>query len=132
MYGKRDEELCEKVDKILSKENISTITEEERMTLSELEDRYKNLTYDKWEDRHKYYQEMVSTMINDMGFKDKELAHSISIDHPTIQQNFMRMVCLFIHEMAEKKYFDDRNKGSVELAKALDPIVKEKGFLPFI
>lgn len=132
MYGKRDEELCEKVDKILSRENLSTITEEERMTLSELEDRYKSLTYDKWEDRHKYYQEMVSTMINDMGFKDKELAHSIAIDHPTLQQNFMRMVCLFIHEMAEKKYFDDRNKGSVELAKALDPIVKEKGFLPFI
>ena len=132
MYGKRDEELCEKVDKILSKENISTITEEERMTLSELEDRYKNLTYEKWEDRHKYYQEMVSTMINDMGFKDKELAHSIAIDHPTLQQNFMRMVCLFIHEMAEKKYFDDRNKGSVELARELDPIIAEKRFLPFI
>lgn len=132
MYGKRDEELCEKVDKILSRENLSTITEEERMTLSELEDRYKNLTYEKWEDRHKYYQEMVSTMINDMGFKDKELAHSIAIDHPTLQQNFMRMVCLFIHEMAEKKYFDDRNKGSVELARELDPIIAEKRFLPFI
>ena len=132
MYGKRDEELCEKVDKILSRENLSTITEEERMTLSELEDRYKNLTYEKWEDRHKYYQEMVSTMINDMGFKDKELAHSIAIDHPTLQQNFMRMVCLFIHEMAEKKYFDDRNKGSVELASELDPIIAEKRFLPFI
>lgn len=132
MYGKRDEELCEKVDKILSRENLSTITEEERMTLSELEDRYKKLTYDKWEDRHKYYQEMVSTMINDMGFKDKELAHSIAIDHPTLQQNFMRMVCLFIHEMAEKKYFDDRNKGSVELARELDPIIAEKRFLPFI
>lgn len=132
MYGKRDEELCEKVDKILSKENLACISEEERMTLSELEDRYKDLTYEKWEDRHKYYQEMVSTMINDMGFKDKELAHSVAIDHPTLQQNFMRLVCLFIHEMAEKTYFDDRNKGSVELAKALDPIVKEKGFLPFI
>ena len=132
MYGKRDEELCEKVDKILSRENLSNISEEERMTLSELEDRYKDLTYDKWEDRHKYYQDMVSTMINDMGFKDKEMAHSIAIEHPTLQQNFMRLVCLFIHEMAEKKYFDDRNKGSVELAKALEPIVKEKGFLPFI
>ena len=132
MQGKRNEELCEKVDKILSKENLACISEEERKTLCELEDRYKDLTYEKWEDRHKYYQEMVSTMINDFGFKDKELAHSVATDHPTLQQNFMRLVCLFIHEMAEKKYFDDRNKGSVELAKELDPIVKEKGFLPFI
>ena len=132
MQGKRNEELCEKVDKILSKENLAFISEEERKTLCELEDRYKDLTYEKWEDRHKYYQEMVSTMINDFGFKDKELAHSIATDHPTLQQNFMRLVCLFIHEMAEKKYFDDRNKGSVELAMELDPIVKEKGFLPLI
>lgn len=132
MYGKRDEELCEKVDKILSMENLSFISEEERMTLSELERKYKDLTYEKWEDRHKYYQDMVSTMINDMGFKDKELAHSVATDHPTLQQNFMRLVCLFIHEMAEKKYFDGRNQASVELAKALEPIVKEKGFLPFV
>ena len=37
-----------------------------------------------------------------------------------------------LNEMAEKKYFDDRNKGSVELARELDPIIAEKRFLPFI
>lgn len=132
MHGKRNEELCEKVDKILSKENLDCISEEERKTLCELEDRYKDLTYDKWEDRHKYYQEMVSTMINDMGFKDKELAHSVATDHPTLQQNFMRLVCLFIHEMAEKKYFDGRNQASVELAKKLYPIIEENNRLPCI
>ena len=65
-------------------------------------------------------------------FQYEKLAKERATDHPTLQQSFMRMVCLFIHEMAQKKYFDDRNKGSVALAKELDPIIKEKGYLPCI
>lgn len=65
-------------------------------------------------------------------FQYIQLAKEMANDHPTLQQSFMRMVCRFIHEMAQKKYFDDRNKGSVSLAKELDPIIKEKGYLPCI
>lgn len=68
----------------------------------------------------------------------RELANT----HPTLQQNFMRVVVAFIQEMANKKYWDPRNEASVEIAKILweelkktkyySKVSKEKIYLPFI
>lgn len=126
---KRNNELCEKIKAMLESDNLS---EEQKKAFKELLTEYEWATYKENNDRHEFFRKQVEKMVNDFSFQDEELAKERANDHPTLQQNFMRLVCLFIHEMAEKKYFDDRNKGSVELAKALDPIVKEKGFLPFI
>jgi len=126
---KRNNELCEKIKAMLESDNLS---EEQKKAFKELLTEYEWATYKEHNDRHDFFRKQVEKMVNDFGFQDKELAESMANDHPTLQQSFMRMVCLFIHEMAQKKYFDDRNKGSVSLAKELDPIIKEKGYLPCI
>ena len=65
-------------------------------------------------------------------FQYMELAKERATDHPTLQQSFMRMVTKFIEKMADKSYYDDRNKASVELAKKLKPIIEENRGLPCI
>ena len=126
---KRNNELCEQIKAMLESDNLS---EEQKKAFKELLTEYEWATYKEHKDRHEFFRKQVEKMVNDFGFQDEELAKSMANDHPTLQQSFMRMVCLFIHEMAQKKYFDDRNKGSVALAKELDPIIKEKGYLPCI
>ena len=103
-----------------------------KKAFKELLTEYEWATYKEHNDRHEFFRKQVEKMVNDFGFQDEELAKEMANDHPTLQQSFMRMVCLFIHEMAQKEHFDDRNKGSVSLAKELDPIIKEKGYLPCI
>lgn len=114
---------------MLESDNLS---EEQKKAFKELLTEYEWATYKEHNDRHKFFRKQVEKMVNDFGFQDEELAKERANDHPNLQQSFMRMVCLFIHEMAQKKHFDDRNKGSVSLAKELDPIIKEKGYLPCI
>lgn len=126
---KRNNELCEKIQSMLESDNLS---EEQKKAFKELLTEYEWATYKEHNDRHEFFRKQVKKMVNDFGFEDEELAKERANDHPTLQQNFMRMVCLFIHEMAQKTHFDDRNKGSVSLAKELDPIIKEKGYLPCI
>lgn len=126
---KRDNELCEKVRELLNADNLS---KEQKDTIASLLVDYEFATYKEHNDRHEFFRKQVEKMVNDFGFQDEELAKERAKDHPTLQQSFMRMVCLFIHEMAQKEHFDDRNKGSVSLAKELDPIIKEKGYLPCI
>lgn len=126
---KRNNELCEKIKAMLESDNLS---EEQKKAFKELLTEYEWATYKEHNDRHEFFRKQVEKMVNDFGFQDEELAKERANDHPTLQQSFMRMVCLFIHEMAQKEHFDDRNKGSVSLAKELDPIIKEKGYLPCI
>lgn len=126
---KRNNELCEKIKAMLESDNLS---EEQKKAFKALLTEYKWATYKEYNDRHEFFRKQVEKMVNDFGFQDEELAKERANDHPTLQQSFMRMVCIFIHEMAQKKHFDDRNKGSVSLAKELDPIIKEKGYLPCI
>lgn len=126
---KRNNELCGQIKAMLESDNLS---EEQKKAFKELLTEYEWATYKEHNDRHEFFRKQVEKMVNDFGFQDEELAKERANDHPTLQQSFMRMVCLFIHEMAQKEHFDDRNKGSVSLAKELDPIIKEKGYLPCI
>ena len=126
---KRNNELCEKIKAMLESDNLS---EEQKKAFKELLTEYEWATYKEHNDRHEFFRKQVEKMVNDFGFQYIQLAKEMANDHPTLQQSFMRMVCKFIHEMAQKQYFDDRNKGSVSLAKELDPIIKEKGYLPCI
>lgn len=126
---KRNNELCEKIQKMLESDKFS---EEEKDTFKELLTEYKWATYKEYDDRHEFFRKEVEMMVNDFGFKDDDLAISMANDHPTLQQSFMRMVIKFISKMADKPYYDDRNKASVELAKKLKPIIDENHYLPYI
>lgn len=126
---KRNNELCEQIENILNADNL---TEEQKKAIKELNTEYQWATYKEYSDRHKFYREQVDKMINDTCFEDEELAKAMATNHPTLQQNFMRMVVMFIEKMADKSYCDDRNRSSVELAKKLKPIIDENRGLPYI
>lgn len=62
----------------------------------------------------------VSDAINKFGFNYQEFAKKSSHDHPTLQQNLMKLCISIIKEYAtDNRYVDDRNKASVELAKKI-------------
>lgn len=126
---KRNTELLAKIEKIANSENL---TEEQKKTIKKLQEEYEWATYKEYNDRHEFFRKQVEKMVNDFGFQDEELAKSMANDHPTLQQSFMRMVVQFIEKMADKPYYDDRNKASVELAKKLKPIIEENRGLPCI
>ena len=68
-----------------------------------------------------------------------EVGRGLAEIHPTLQQNFMRVVIGFIQAEAEKQYYDDRNKATVELCRDLMRVIensqyyyKGRVYLPFI
>lgn len=115
-YFKRNNENIEEVEKII---NNGKLSEEEKRSLTNLIDRYKNTTFDKWEDRKEFYEESVSNMVNDMSFDAKSMAEKMSNDHPTLQQSFMKLCVKFIQKMAEKTCYDGRNERSVKMAQKM-------------
>jgi len=68
----------------------------------------------------------------------EELAELMANDHPTLQQNKMRLACLFIEQMANKSYTDARNEESKKIANAMirgfkdhskQEMIKQDGFI---
>lgn len=125
---KRKNEIIENAQNFLLNSNLS---DEEAKPIVDLINAYKRNTYDKWEERHEMYRNIVDDMVNDCAFQYKELAEKMANNHPTLQQSFMRMCANFIQRMADKTYCDDRNRVSVEYAKAIMDNVGEEHF-PFI
>ena len=125
---KRDSEIIGRATELLNSENL---TPEQKTAVEELIKDYERTTYKDWDDRHEFYRDIVDDMVNDFGFQDTELAKKMANNHPTLQQNFMRMCANFIMRMAEKTYCDDRNRTSVEYAKAIMDNVGEEYF-PYI
>lgn len=121
MNFKRDNELLEKV---MGSDHSSDV--------DVLVKKYENLTYDKYSDRHTFYEDVVSDMVNDMGFDYRGIAEKMANEHPTLQQSFMRMCVAFIKEMSEKKYTDGRNEHSVNLAKKIMNGIENDTYLPMV
>ena len=70
--------------------------------------------------------EAISRFVNGASSNQVEtLVKLMANDHPTLQQNKMRLACLFVEEMANKSYVDGRNKSSHETAKAMIKGFKE-------
>lgn len=124
-YFKRDSETIGNAKKVLLADNL---TAEQREAIEQLVIDYEKSTFDKWEDRHEFYRNVVDDMVNDCDFRYMELAERMANNHPTLQQNFMRMCSNFIMRMAEKTYCDDRNRTSVEYAKSIMDNVGEEYF----
>ena len=68
----------------------------------------------------------ISSMINNMGFNAREVAKKLSNDHPTLQQNFMRLVSEFIRAEAQKEHSDARNEATVEICKKLLKLMEDE------
>lgn len=67
------------------------------------------------------------------------LAEEMLRDHPTLQQQTMRVIVEYLRGMAAKEYVDARNESSRDLARALVKTIDEDngkggrlGYLPFI
>lgn len=69
----------------------------------------------------------IESAINDFGFNYEAFAQCIRYMHPTLQQNFFRLMVESIKFVADPTthFIDGRNKDSHELAKKLLPIVNE-------
>lgn len=62
----------------------------------------------------------ISSFVNSSSLdKIEQLAKEMAKDHPTLQQNKMRLACAFIEEMAAKPYVDARNESSHKIAKSM-------------
>ena len=122
---KRNNEIIENAQNFLLNSNLS---DEEAKPIVNLINAYKRNTYDNYSDRHEMYRNIVDDMVNDCGFQYMELAEKMANNHPTLQQSFMRMCANFIQRMAEKTNCDDRNRVSVEYAKAIMDNVGEEYF----
>jgi len=129
MSNKRNNELIAKFDNIINADNI---TDEQKKVMLEMKMYYESATYKEWQDRHSFYEDMVSSMVNDCGFDDDGIATKMANEHPTLQQSFMRMCRKFIEKMAQKTYWDGRNEHSVRMAKRMLEAIKEESCLPFI
>lgn len=127
MGFKRNEELVVKVCDIL---NTDKVTGEDRETIKSLLQAYKDKTYKEWEDRHKFYQDVVSDMVNDMGFDDNGLAEKMANEHPTIQQSFTRFVAKYIKKVRERGYADGRNQASLDFCEAVGDLTDS--YFPFV
>ena len=59
----------------------------------------------------------ISSFVNGASIdKMEQLAQAMANDHPTLQQNKMKLAMLFVEQMAEKPYTDARNRMSKEIA----------------
>ena len=62
----------------------------------------------------------ISDFVNGAGINEvKELVELMAQDHQTLQQSKMRLVCLFVEQMARKQYTDARNEQSKQTAIAM-------------
>lgn len=123
---KRNQELCEKIEKVLQSESLSS---DDKKAITSLLNDYKSATYDS--DRQGFYQTQLSRFVNCFDFDEKAAAKAMASDHRTVQQAYMRLVCSFIEEMANQPSCDDRNRASVEVAKQLYEITKN-AYLPLV
>ena len=70
---------------------------------------------------------------NYMGTDLVEVGRLIASDHPTLQQNFMRVIIGFIEAQAIKTYSDARNEATVNQCKLFKSTIDDLGvYLPYI
>lgn len=62
----------------------------------------------------------ISNFVNGSNIDEVErLVELMSQDHPTLQQLQMKLVCMFVEQMANKSYTDARNEQSKKTAIAM-------------
>lgn len=76
---------------------------------------------------------MIERSVNDYGFNYEEFAQQIRTMHPTLQQNFFRLIKESILFMADEKshFIDPRNQASHDICKQLVPLLQDN-YIPHI
>lgn len=70
----------------------------------------------------------MESALNNYNFDSRVFAASIPFMHPTLQQNFYKLIRECLKVMADNdRYYDDRNKASHEEAKGIMAYLKENG-----
>ena len=109
------------------------LTREEKDALANVVFKYKTLTYGREDNANDFKARNISDIINDCLLDEAYVAKRLADEHPTLQQNFMRICRNFIKMMAEKTYYDGRNEASVEMAKKIVENWEEnEPSLPFV
>lgn len=77
--------------------------------------------------------EMVSDMLNVLGFNSEDFCKEFSKEHRTLQQSFTRLCVEWLRTCASDDYhYDGRNEASHEIAKMLLEGKDNDIHLPFI
>ena len=64
--------------------------------------------------------QVVSDMLNNFSFNPAQFCEEMTKEHRTIQQSFTRLCVYWLSTCADENYrYDERNKASHEVAKAL-------------
>ena len=74
----------------------------------------------------------ISRAINVMGYDGNAVGELLAHDHPTLQQDFMRIVVGFIKTQAEKDYFDLRNEATGKVCKKLNEVLTDEEYFPHV
>lgn len=79
----------------------------------------------------------VADAINNMSFDSKGFCEQMSLEHRTLQQNFMRLIATYIQYVAEQPdyMFDGRNECAQKFAKEVVAQMKSgtiEDYLPFV
>lgn len=75
----------------------------------------------------------ISQQCNYMGTNLAEVGRMLANDHPTLQQNFMRIIIGFVETQADKEYSDLRNEATVNACKRFKETYSVDGlYLPYV
>lgn len=87
----------------------------------------------KIEAREEALAKQIEHSVNDLNFDYKEFAQHIRSMHPTLQQNFFRLIKASILFMADEKshFIDPRNQASHDICKQLIPLLQDN-YIPHI
>lgn len=83
------------------------------------------------EEAKKAFEEIVK-YVNRFGNKYENFVDLMKSEHRTLQQSFTRLCVKWLLDLAERQYFDDRNKASVELGKKFKERLGDECHLPLI
>lgn len=86
-----------------------------------------------YEAREETLAKQIEHGVNDYNFSYKEFAQQIRTMHPTLQQNFFRLIKESILFMADEKshFIDPRNQASHDICKQLVPLLQDN-YIPHI
>jgi hypothetical protein len=74
----------------------------------------------------------LTDYVNVLGRRYSGFVAAILRSHRTLQQNVMRMFMELVKAWSEQRHYDDRNAGTIELAKLIVEAVGDRAYLPHI
>ncbi len=82
----------------------------------------------------KEVQHQVEGMLNSFSYRERinEFNELMLESHRTLQQSYTGLCLDWLQKLSVQKYFDDRNKASIEIAKKIMKAIEDNISLPMI